>query len=91
MTTSSDKTIELVIIDYEDLTSSTNLMEACERAFGEHGIGIMGIRKVPGFAKAKADVLGLAHPLAHLPPNELQKLEDPDSMFNAGWSHGKEM
>eukprot|EP00913_Durusdinium_trenchii_P010455 g9802.t1 len=35
-------------------------------------------------------VLKLSHTLAHLPPDSLKALEDEASMYNAGWSHGKE-
>jgi hypothetical protein len=85
---------KLVIVDYSDLleaSSDEKLMECCEQAFGDEGIGIIGIANVPGFVEAKAKVLQQAHPLAHLPENELKELEDPESMYNAGWSHGKEM
>jgi isopenicillin N synthase-like dioxygenase len=82
---------ELVIIDYTDLLGSSNaLLESIEQAFGPSGTGIIGIRNVPDFVQAKQDLLPLAYPLAHLPAEELQLLEDPDSLFNAGWSHGKE-
>lgn len=85
---------KLVIVDYSELleaSSDEKLMECCEQAFGDDGIGIIGIANIPGFVEAKAKVLQQAHPLAHLPENDLKELEDPESMYNAGWSHGKEM
>eukprot|EP00457_Paulinella_chromatophora_P011321 gb/GEZN01011454.1/.p1 GENE.gb/GEZN01011454.1/~~gb/GEZN01011454.1/.p1 ORF type:complete len:318 (-),score=40.42 gb/GEZN01011454.1/:48-1001(-) len=39
---------------------------------------------------ARDRLLPLAHTLAHLPDQDKQQLEDPHSMYNAGWSHGKE-
>ena len=84
---------ELVIVDYDELTKSTStpsdLFSKLETAFGAKGTGIIGIRNVPGFVEAKKDLLSLAHPLAHLPSEKLQELEDPDSLYNSGWSHGK--
>ena len=85
---------DVVIIDYEDViesSSSKTMMDCMEKAFGTNGIGLLAIRNVPDFLDAKRDVLNLAHPLAHLPSQDLQQLEDPDSLYNAGWSHGKEM
>lgn len=83
-------TAELVVIDYTTLTepfaSSVNLSEQIAKAFGSEGVGIIGVRNVPGFQNAKKHLLSLAYPLAHLPPVELQKLEDPESLYNAGGS-----
>ena len=84
---------ELVIVDYNDITvSSSNevLLEKLDKAFGSEGTGLIGIQNVPGFVEIKQNVLSLAHPLAHLPESDLHKLEDPDSLYNAGWSYGKE-
>ena len=97
------KTAKVVIVDYEDLqvpaeesngketiSKHEKLMQALEEAFGPNGSGIIGIANVPGFVEAKNDLLPLAHRLANLPPKELESLEDPASLYNAGWSHGKE-
>ena len=91
--TDSSSTDHLVIVDYNDLkqeSSSQELLFKLEEAFGSSGKGVIGIRNVPEFVKAKDALLPLGHSLAKLPPAELTALEDPDSMFNAGWSHGKE-
>ena len=89
----------LVIIDYEDVASSTvDLSPHLERAFGgsQNGtssspLGIIAIRNIPNFINAKQRLLPLAHTLAHLEPEYLEKhLSDPKSFYNAGWSHGKE-
>ena len=61
-----------------------------ERAYGPGALGVLAIRGVPDFVKAKMDLLPQAHQLAHLPAEELLTLEDEASMYNAGWSHGKE-
>jgi isopenicillin N synthase-like dioxygenase len=67
------------------------LMEKIEKAFGPNGYGVIGIRGVPSFVEAKKECLTQAYDLAHLSPEELKNIEDPVSLYNAGWSHGKEM
>jgi len=81
---------ELVIVDYEKVRDGADLTAEVERAFGPGGFGVIGIRNVPGFVEAKKEALSKVHKLAHLPKEELEKLEDEKSMYNAGWSHGKE-
>jgi isopenicillin N synthase-like dioxygenase len=78
--------------------ASDNVLESAllalklERAFSApSSTGIVAIRNVPGFVAAKQACLPLAHTLAHLPADYLEgELTDPDSLFNSGWSHGKE-
>lgn len=92
-------TARLVVVEYNDLIqakghnggeSSSDLRKDIAKAFGSNGNGIIGIRNVPGFVEAKRDLLSLAHSLAHLPAEELKELEDPETLYNSGWSHGKE-
>jgi len=80
---------ELVIVSYEDLTSGKDLSKSIEDAYSQ-GWGVIGISDVPGFENARNNLLSCAHKLAHLPSDALTKLEDPKSLYNAGWSHGKE-
>lgn len=84
----------LVILDYHELldstTNNTQLQEKLEIAFGLDGIGIIGIRNVPDFVEAKFELLSLSHSLANLPEEELSELESPETLYNTGWSHGKE-
>jgi hypothetical protein len=83
------RTAELVVVEYSSLTeessTSMNLRDQIGKAFGTDGVGIIGIRNVPNFICAKHDLLALAYPLANLPTVELQKLEDHESLYNAGW------
>lgn len=87
-------TAEVVVIDYKELIEtdgkSESILNTIERAYGMDGVGILAIRNVPGFVQAKQDLLPLAHQLQKLPSEELKKLEDEESLFNSGWSHGKE-
>ncbi|KAF4721686.1 hypothetical protein FOZ63_032525 [Perkinsus olseni] len=81
----------LVIVEYEDVTCpEANLSEAVYKAFGPNGIGAIGIRGVPNWEKLWRSVLPLSHTLATLPQEKLKALEHEPSMYNVGWSHGKE-
>lgn len=54
-------------------------------------LGVIAIRNIPSFIETKDAFLPLAHKLAQLSPTYLEeKLTDEKSMYNAGWSHGKE-
>lgn len=84
----------LIIVDYHKLIDRAEkqdqLQDKLENAFGLNGIGIIGIRNVPDFVEAKRELLSLAYPLANLPEQELKNLEAPETLYNTGWSHGKE-
>lgn len=82
---------ELVVISYEDLINKeTDLSEEIARAYGPGALGVIAIRGIPGFVEKKKALLRQAHQLAHLPKESLAKLEDEKSLYNAGWSHGRE-
>jgi hypothetical protein len=86
----------VVIVDWNELIEkepylSENIKNLLEDAYGRRGYGILGIRNVPGFVEAKEAFLPLAHKLATLPQEYLDEhLTDAQSLYNAGWSHGKE-
>lgn len=97
---------DIVIVDYADLVANDGggvpydeqpsfdeLLSKLGEAFGSgpNSKGIIAIRNVPGFVSARDAFLPLAHPLAHLPSSYLEsELTDARSLYNAGWSHGKE-
>jgi len=88
---------DIVIVDYADLAStsssaSASLLSSLSEAFGSSDSkGIVAIRNVPGFVEARDAFLPSAHALAHLPPKYLEsELTDERSLYNAGWSRGKE-
>jgi isopenicillin N synthase-like dioxygenase len=57
----------------------------------EPSLGLIAIRNIPSFLSTKNSFLPLAHKLISLPENYLDKnLTDESSMYNAGWSYGKE-
>jgi hypothetical protein len=81
--------------EHDDASSScvTTIQTAIEQAYGlQSGIGIMAIRGVPGFQQAKDTFLPMAHTLATQLPESYREthLTDPQSLYNAGWSLGKE-
>lgn len=84
---------EVRIIDYADLQAdqTKDLQSIFETAFGPEGSGIIAVRNVPGFVDAKTRLLPMAHTLQGLPADYLEeKLVDPKSLYNSGWSLGKE-
>lgn len=87
----------VVVIDWNDLLQTADadrqvLVEtAIEQAYGAGGTGLLAVRHVPGFVEAKRRLFQLAHQLVHLPHDYLEKeLTDRESLYNAGWSFGKE-
>ena len=91
-----DEESEVVIVDYQDLVKDPSpeysLSSQLEQAYGSSGsLGVLAIRNVPDFVPAKNAFLPMSHTLAHLPTEYLEEhLTDASTMYNAGWSHGKE-
>lgn len=83
---------EALLQDPGESEAANELLEKLTAAFGtEKSLGIVAIRGVPNFLGARDEFLPLAHSLAHLPHEYLEdKLSDPKTLYNAGWSHGKE-
>jgi|APGre2960657444_1045066.scaffolds.fasta_scaffold01941_5 hypothetical protein len=84
---------QLVRVPYAQLcepSTSSSLHAAVEAAFGPDGLGILVVDDVPGYEAARAALLPLALQLATLPEAEKAALEDPESHWNFGWSHGRE-
>ena len=85
----------VIVVSYDDLASSStaDLSTQLEHAFGSStpSLGLIAIRGVPGFVEAKRRFLPLAHGLAHLDAEHLEEhLTDERSLYNVGWSRGKE-
>ena len=60
-----------VILEYADLVGGKDLTGEIAEAYGPGGLGICGVRGVPGLAEARKKLLPLAHRLAQL-PNEVE-------------------
>jgi isopenicillin N synthase-like dioxygenase len=82
-----------VTIDYTDLVNpeySLEIINRIEEGLGKDGLGIIGIRNVPGFVEKRQRLLPLAARLCLMPEHIQTSWEDPESSFNVGWSFGKE-
>ena len=82
--------MSFVIIQYEDLMSDKDLSEDILKAYGEGSVGALAIRGIPNWVSMCQKTLPLGHKLASLPTEKLTQLEDEPSMYNSGWSLGKE-
>ena len=74
-------------------TTSKRIQDAIDQSYGcSNGIGVMAIRGVPNFVSYKDQFLIQAHALATKFTEEYREthLTDPSSLYNAGWSYGKE-
>ncbi|XP_062148587.1 uncharacterized protein LOC133857361 [Alnus glutinosa] len=84
-------TLRTVTISYSELKDkSADLSMKIEEGFGANGLGILSITDVPGFPSLRRNLLRLSPRLAGLPEEVKKELEDPQSRYNFGWSHGKE-
>jgi isopenicillin N synthase-like dioxygenase len=94
MTVSSETTVPVfgtVTIPYTELKDkNVDLSKKIEEGFGPNGLGILSISDVPGYSSLRQSLLDLSPRLAGLPESVKKELEDPESRYNFGWSHGKE-
>jgi len=51
----------------------------------------LAVSGVPRVAELRRNFLPLGKKIADLPEEDKQKMEDPNSFYSVGWSHGKEM
>ena len=83
--------MSLVVLEYADLVSDeVDLSDQILYAFGGGSVGALGVRGIPGWRDMCVNTLPLAHRLVSLPKEKLLALEDESSLYNAGWSFGKE-
>ncbi|XP_043726342.1 uncharacterized protein LOC122672901 [Telopea speciosissima] len=83
--------LQTVKISYSELKDkNADLSTKIEDGFGPNGLGILSVSQVPGFTSLRKNLLNLSPRLARLTEEVKKELEDPDSRYNFGWSHGKE-
>ncbi|KAL3532420.1 hypothetical protein ACH5RR_005941 [Cinchona calisaya] len=83
--------VRTVSISYTQLQDkSADLSAKIEEGFGPNGLGILSIADVPGYSSLRQNLLHLSPRLASLPEDVKKELEDCNSRYNFGWSHGKE-
>jgi hypothetical protein len=79
--------------DVQMATKMKHVQDAIDQSYGSsNGIGIMAIRGVPNFVTYKDQFLIQAHALATKLTEDYREmhLTDKSSLYNAGWSYGKE-
>eukprot|EP00928_Gymnodinium_smaydae_P005965 TRINITY_DN12070_c0_g2_i1.p1 TRINITY_DN12070_c0_g2~~TRINITY_DN12070_c0_g2_i1.p1 ORF type:complete len:404 (+),score=84.26 TRINITY_DN12070_c0_g2_i1:72-1283(+) len=81
---------EVIILEYSDLLAGKDLTAQVAAAFGPCGLGILAVRGVPGLVEARRRLLPLARELALQPEDILAKYESEKSLYNFGWSRGRE-
>lgn len=79
-----------MILEYADLVGGKDLSKEIFLAYGPGGLGICGVRGVPGLEEARRRLLPLAHRLAQLPTEVLERYERPEAHYCVGWSRGRE-
>ncbi|KAL6848639.1 hypothetical protein ACP4OV_021222 [Aristida adscensionis] len=80
-----------VTIPFSDLKErGKDLSGKIGEGLGPHGLGIISIADVPAFAELRKKLLRLAPRVAGLPDDVKKELENPDSRYGVGWSHGKQ-
>ncbi|WOL20441.1 hypothetical protein Cni_G29246 [Canna indica] len=85
------RTARTITISYSDIKNKDkDLSMKIEEGFGPNGLGVISLSDVPGFPLLRQNLLHLAPRVAKLPDDVKTELEDPESRFNFGWSHGKE-
>eukprot|EP00262_Sarcandra_glabra_P008339 TRINITY_DN21786_c0_g1_i1.p1 TRINITY_DN21786_c0_g1~~TRINITY_DN21786_c0_g1_i1.p1 ORF type:complete len:397 (-),score=53.37 TRINITY_DN21786_c0_g1_i1:449-1516(-) len=85
-------TLRTVTISHSELQDKDgDLSMKIEDGFGPQGLGILSVSDVPGYSLLRQKLLHLSHRLANFPEEVKKELEDPDSRYSFGWSHGKEM
>lgn len=93
-------TVKASVVSVEDLKrlsqsksgdfENDETLKVINDALGRDGLGIIAVRGVEGLQEAREALLPLADSLALLDKDKLSELEDEDSSYSIGWSHGKE-
>ncbi len=77
-------------VSYSDLAEGAVPRETLQKAFGEGGIGLILVTGVPGYPKARRELLHRIREFALLPESVKERFEQPQVQYQFGWSHGKE-
>eukprot|EP00742_Colponemidia_sp_Colp-10_P002415 GILJ01002575.1.p1 GENE.GILJ01002575.1~~GILJ01002575.1.p1 ORF type:complete len:417 (-),score=45.76 GILJ01002575.1:199-1413(-) len=90
-TASSSQEADVVVLDYDKLTTNNSSMsQQIKQAYGEDGLGILVVRGIPNYLKLRENLLPLASRFARLPDPVKEKYVHAKSFYSFGWSHGKE-
>ena len=81
----------IVTVSYETLCCpESDISALILEAFGADGLGVIAVSGIPDWEKLVNRAVPLSYKLAHLPESTLTSLEHPESLYNSGWSYGKE-
>lgn len=83
-------TVNVVVLDFNDLVAGVDLSDKIRVAYGEDGLGILTVANVPGLSEARDTLLRVAHKFAKLDEVTKNKYAHRESKFSFGWSHGVE-
>lgn len=82
----------VVVLDYAALSDpKSDLSSELRTAFGPSGLGVCLVKNVPGYSALRTDLLTRASALSQLPKDTLEAVSSPQSTYNFGWSHGREV
>lgn len=81
----------IATVGFAQLMQADDLATVIEQAFGPAGLGIIRVAGVPRVELLRRRLLPLAQRFANLPEEVRVRCEDPTSLYNFGWSHGREM
>ena len=82
--------IDVVVLDYEELVAGKDLSHLIAKAYGFDGIGLLTVKNVPGLIDARSNLLPLGRTFALLDETVQEKYVDEKSFYSFGWSLGKE-
>jgi hypothetical protein len=76
------------LVEFEASPNNARLVEDVGKAFGKDGLGILAVTGIPNWQEKREKLLPLAAALPSLV--DLEQCVSPESLYYAGWSHGKE-
>lgn len=83
--------LEVVSVTLENLSDPNyDFASAIEKAYGPDGLGVITVSGIPEWEQLVNRTIPLAHELVTLPEQVLKDLEHEESLYNSGWSFGKE-
>jgi isopenicillin N synthase-like dioxygenase len=82
--------VGVVTLSYADLVAGKDLTNEIYEAYGPDGLGALTVSDIPTYDALRDQLLSRTYTLAHLPEEMLSKYENSTSLYNVGWSRGKE-
>jgi len=89
--TFSQSVVKISFNDLQNPNIKNKLYSSIEEAYGEDGLGILIIEKVPEYLKARENLFNLTNQIVNLPEESKKNIENPETKYAFGWSYGKEV